>query len=354
MNRLIVADIKSPVTEGICAGHFTSVARNYDDMFHNKIETIVAGGPIYYQYFSDNVLALPYNIKLQGESKIKSICKYFRNAEFLFRNSSNDIIIVQQGSDATFFAACAMLYKRKRNNRLYLIQYSKASLQGFVKRLLYRMARRKMDGIICPNEEVGASFGLPYCIVPDYIYIPSKDEEIIPYEAKQYDICFLGRIVEEKGIIQFLEHFAASPYKMIVAGRPANKDIADRLQSVVANHSNIQLNLSYQSQADYKFYLRNSRFCVLNYTGEYSKRSSGVVLDMIFHDVPVIGLDCTALDFIKQYKLGFVYGDLNSLNLDTIISPTVHRECVTNISNYKRLHADYRKHLFDFLMTNNK
>ena len=134
MNRIIIADIKSPVCEGKSSGHFFSVAQNYYDMFHNEIPTFVAGGPIYNHFFSNNVLPLPYNVELRGESKIKSIYKYFCNAGLLFRNCSNDIVIVQQGGDATFFAACLLIYKRKRNNKLFLIQYSTASLQGFVKR----------------------------------------------------------------------------------------------------------------------------------------------------------------------------------------------------------------------------
>lgn len=353
MNRLIIADIKSPVIKKQTTGHFFSVAKNYRDLFHDNIAICIAGGPIYSKQFQSNLLLLPHNIELTKRNRLSKLFRYLCNAKALFENCKNDTIVVQQGSDATFFAACSLLYHKNAGNKLYLIQYSTAALQSRIKRYLYYFAKSKIDGIICPSDEIGIAYERPYCVVPDYIYVQNDaDTKTIAYETKQYDICFLGRIVEEKGIIEFLERFSDAPYKMIIAGRAATESLANKLIGLTKEHSNITLRLEFLSNEDYLNYLNQSRFCVLNYQGEYSKRSSGVVLDMIFHDVPVIGLDCKALVFIKQYQLGSIYDNLDSLNLKEIITQEKHKEYVRNISHYKQSHSEYQIRLFNFLTEN--
>lgn len=352
MNRLIIADIKSAVVAGGQLGHFFSVASNYYCLFSDKILTKVAGGPIYTTRFGNEILPLPYNQEQLNKKKIRSLWYYFCNARVLFNQCETDVIVVQQGADVTFFVACALFY-RKRKNKLYLIQYSKASLGGYLKRKLYGVVKHKIAGIICPNNEIGEAFSIPYCVVPDYIYIGNGTEtDNIPYESRQYDICLLGHISEEKGVIQFLERFADIPYKILVAGLPANELIADRLIALTKGLKNITVQLDYLSDEIYKKYLRQSRFCVLNYQGEYSRRSSGVVLDMIFNDIPIIGLDCKALDFVKQYKLGYIYSDLNSLDIKSIITPELHKSFVANIMNYKQKHQFFSQKLGSFLGIN--
>lgn len=42
-------------------------------------------------------------------------------------------------------------------------------------------------------------------------------------------------------------------------------------------------------------YLEASKYAILNYSGEYSNRSSGVVFDTLFNGVPVIGKKCQYL-----------------------------------------------------------
>lgn len=349
MRRLVIADIKSPVVGGGLTGHFFAVAKNYCDMFANNCNVAVAGGPIYQKQFKNEIIALPFNVEVR-KSRLANIIKYLFNAKELFCQSEDDTIVVQQGGDTTFFVACALMCRKRKRNKLYLIQYSTAALQGRGKRMLYNLAKKYIDGIICPNAEIGKAFGRPYCVVPDYIYVPNETNcQTVPYEAKQYDICILGRIVEEKGIVEFLERFANAPYKMIIAGRAATESLANRLLELTNTHSNITLRLEFLSAGDYFNYLRQSRFGVLNYKEEYSKRSSGVVLDMLYHDVPIIGLKCKAFDFICDNKLGYIYDDLNTLDLSTIVTPQMHQAYIKSIVQYKLKQTLYIDKLGVFL-----
>ena len=350
MKRLIIADIKSPVFEGKSSGHFFAVAHNYYELFQGSTPTKIAGGPIYSSLFPYAVLPLPENVDIQKDGRLQSVVKYFRNARKLFQACSDDVIVVQQGGDITFFIACTLFYRKAKNNKLFLIQYSTAAISNRVGRLFYKIAKRKLDGIICPNHEVGEMFARPYCVVPDYIFNGNHIQcPPISYDEKIYDICFLGRIVVEKGIDEFLSKFVGAPYRMLVAGRVDNPCLEKKLQDIVKGHDNIQLCLEFLSREDYQKYLYQSRFCVLNYKGEYSRRSSGVVLDMIFNDVPVIGLECKALEFVKQNGLGYIYSNLASLNLAEVITSANYNHYVSQIARYKQSHMVFKHQLGKFL-----
>ena len=182
MNRLIIADIKSPNNRGICTGHFFAVARNYYELFKNRINILVAGGPIYHSQFKDIQMELPYDVCLQEESLWKNKWKYLQNARSLFKQAEEDTIILQQGGVATSFIAIVLFYHCK--SKLYLIQYSLEGLDSPIKRLLYYFAKHKIDGIICPNDMVGKGYRKSYCIVPDYIYIDNPKEKTVPYKDK--------------------------------------------------------------------------------------------------------------------------------------------------------------------------
>lgn len=347
MNRLIIADIKSPNNRGICTGHFFAVARNYYELFKNRINILVAGGPIYHSQFKDIQMELPYDVCLQEESLWKNKWKYLQNARSLFKQAEEDTIILQQGGVATSFIAIVLFYHCK--SKLYLIQYSLEGLDSPIKRLLYYFAKHKIDGIICPNDMVGKGYRKPYCIVPDYIYIDNPKEKTVPYKDKKYDIGFVGRIEEEKGIFDVAKKIICTDYQMIIAGKVRSKEMENKLKAICDKGNNIELHIGYVSDTDYKEFIRNSRFCILNYQGEYSRRSSGVVFDTLFNDVPIIGKRCKALNFIEENTIGYIYDNLDNLDLDKIMTENNYNTYIANIAIYKDKHKEYKEKLSRFL-----
>lgn len=348
MRRLIIADIKSPNFMGKCTGHFFAVAHNYYELFKEIVETLVAGGPVYRQQFDKELLSLPNDVLLCGESKIKNKWKYFQNARTLFHKATGDTIVVQQGGVITSFLAIAMFYHRQ--SKLFLIQYSNEGLRSFIGRILYKLCKNKIDGIICPNDMVGSAFGgVPYCVVPDYIYIGNNDETSLSYEEKKYDVCFVGRIEEEKGVLDVARKIAGTKFRMIIAGKVRDSQLGEKLQAVSSRCSNIELHIGYVTDEEYYGYIRNSRFCILNYQGEYSRRSSGVVLDTIFNNVPIIGKKCKALDFIAQFGCGYIYETLEGLSLEGILTEQNYKRYLTYIALYKQKHVEYAEKLRKFL-----
>lgn len=348
MRRLIIADIKSPNFMGKCTGHFFAVAHNYYELFKENVETLVAGGPVYRQQFDKELLSLPNDVLLCGESKLKNKWKYFQNARTLFHEATGDTIVVQQGGVITSFLAIAMFYHRQSN--LFLIQYSNEGLRSFIGRILYKLCKNKIDGIICPNDMVGSAFGgVPYCVVPDYIYIGNNDETSSSYEEKKYDVCFVGRIEEEKGVLDVARKIAGTKFRMIIAGKVSSEKLERELLGVCSTCSNIELHIGYLSDEKYRSYIRNSRFCILNYQGEYSKRSSGVVLDTIFNNVPIIGCHCKALEFIGENNIGYLYDNLQMVDLADILTKNKYEEYIAKISLYKEKHVFFKEKLCGFL-----
>lgn len=344
--RIYIADILSRTFNGISTGHYFAVARNYQDMFGKDVS--VAGGPVYTKSFNRKyLLELPYNI--EGGGGFKSRLKTFANAIKLFNAAKGDVIVLQQCTTITTFLCIILFYHCK--SKLYLIQYSLEGFRNICGRILYKLAKRKIDGLICPNSMVGDAYGLPYCVVPDYIYTGNTKSDGNCFFEKAYDFCIIGRIAPEKGAVEVAKWFANKRWRVLIAGKPQSEDLAVELRDICSNASNIDLNLGYVSDEQYYTYLHNSKYAILNYSGEYSQRSSGVVYDTLFNGVPVVGKMCAALKFIDDEGLGYIYKDLDDINFDIIMQQSYHERMLENINKYcSSMHRNINK-LKDFLLS---
>lgn len=343
--RIIVADILSNTVNGNQTGHYFAVARNYLDIFGGNCA--VAGGPIYKNSFaSGNLIVLPYNCE-DGEHSINMRLKTFANAKALFKAAKGDVIVLQQCSTITALL-CILLFHR-HTSRLFLIQYNLQGLRNKAGRCLFGLVKRKIDGIVCPNEEVGKAYGIPYCVVPDYIYIGGEKHPLVSYDDKKYDFCVVGRISEEKGVVEVVKSLANTPYKVVIAGRPQTEELGVELRELCRGVSNIELILGFISDEEYRNYLNKSRYALLNYQGEYSNRSSGVVYDTLFSGLPVVGCKCKALQFIENYGMGYLYKSIKEFTPSDILDKTKHAGFQKNIDNYRLKHQEYKVQLGKFL-----
>lgn len=344
MKNIIISDIASYSFQGKSSGHYFAVARNYQEMFGDKV--IVAGGPVYKTGFADDeLLQLPYNA---GGSGIKVRLKTIINAIKLFKKAKGQIIVLQQCSTITTYLSLALFFGRE--SKLFIIQYNLEGLRSKIGKLLFKLAKSKIDGIICPNDMVGRAFqGVPYCVVPDYIYTGTENNVEIPYKDRKYDISIVGRISPEKGIVEVAQKLANTQYSILIAGKPQNNDIASELKSICDNAKNIELHLGVIPDEEYYGYLRNGRYAFLNYSGEYSERSSGVVFDTLFNGVPVIGKRCKSLQFIEDENLGYLYSDIRDCDISGLYISDVHNTYMEKIAIYRVQQQINIEKLRDFL-----
>ena len=110
----------------------------------------------------------------------------------------------------------------------------------------------------------------------------------------------------------------------------------------------------YVSDEDYKRYINESRYCILNYQGEYSNRSSGVVFDIIFSGVPVVGNSCKALHFVKDYEIVHIYDNIDELSAEGLFDEKKYEVFLDRISKYRQLHSEYYKKLSTFVGVKDK
>lgn len=349
MKRLIIADAKSYSYNGKSIGHYFSVAQNYLELYSEVIITKVAGGPLYFSHFNNSeVFALPYN-SISGESQLKNKWKTLMNCKYLFRNSTpQDIIVLQHSGASTTFLGIALFAKKNMNN-IFVIQYDTDSISNPIKKFIYKLAQNKIKGFICPNELIGKSYKRPYCIVTDYIY--NQTERQIKFQSlieKKYDFSIVGSIAPDKGVIEMAEYLSKSKYKTIIAGK-ANEELADKLTSIAQNSSNIELHLGFIDINDYNKYIKESRYCILNYRGVYSNRSSGVALDILFNGIPIIGHKCNALEFIEEENLGFLFNDIKDFNIQSIMDEQIYRKIQKNLLLYLEKQKSYKNTVIKFL-----
>jgi len=342
---MILADIANYNTGGKSVGHYYSVADNYLEIFP---DCKIAGGPVYLSHYKqESLLLLPYDSAPSGQVML-SKWREWLNFRALKKMSGNDTLVFQQAALATAIIYIAL--SRRFKGKVYLIAYDNMSVRSIFKRAFFRLAKKKIDGIICPNDEVGRSFGsLPFCVVPDYIYTGNKTTASLTYQEKKYDFCMIGRIVKEKGIVEAVDHLSKYNCKLLVAGRPDNEDLKNELKKLANGNNNIELHLGYIDDADYKRYMYQSRYAVLNYSGEYSLRSSGVIYDVLFSGLPVIGSKCSALQMVENHNCGILFKNIEDFNPSEILNEKCYDAYRKGIEKYRNSHRGYIEELKTFV-----
>lgn len=347
--RLIIADVKSHSRRGKSFGHYFTLAQNYIDLYGSDYEVKVAGGPVYLTKFSkEQVFELPYD-SLAELPAWKQKWRTLMNCRYLFRHTDkNDIIVMQHSAAATFMIGIA-LFARKINN-IYVISYDTMSIASSFKRFWYRLSKRHIQGFLCSNECVAKAFERPYCIIPDYIFAGEEHRiEDISYADKQYDFAILGTIWPDKGVVEAARHLAGTPYKVIIGGKASSEQIEKDLKEACRGAENIDLRIGFVSENDYKLWIRQSRYCMLNYQGTYSERSSGVVLDVLFSGTPIVGHRCFATQFVEDEGCGYLYDDISQFQPQQVMNVQQYTRYVEGISNYLKKQGLYKRKVLEYL-----
>lgn len=350
MKRLIIADVKSYNNNGKSTGHYFAVAQNYLDLYSDCCDVKVAGGPIFKTHFNEKeLLLLPYDF-IPNRNWLKSKWHVLMNCRYLFKHTGpNDIIVLQHsGASTTLFGI--VIFSNKKNN-INLIQYDTDAVSSLPKRLIFKLAKHKIKSLLCPNHSVADKYGLPGCIVTDYIYPKNEFENRNSYENKKYDIAIVGSICPDKGVIEAAKILAMTNYKTVIAGK-ADKQLADELHEICDKAKNIELHIGFINNEDYYGYIRNTRFCILNYHGVYEDRSSGVVLDILFNGSPIIGHKCKALNFISTSNVGYLFDNIKDVNFHTIINKEEYESYQKGIREYLSTQKNYKQSVVNFLRLN--
>lgn len=345
-NTLFVADIQSICNEkNQCIGHWFAFAQMYQQLFAGISKVVVAGGDVYEPSFgNNNFLLLPFNVN-EGTKHFEILRRFIINAIELFKQAKGQTIVLQYGSPFSTHIAALLAYKKCN---LYLIEYSTDGIRGVVRSFVWSLLKKKVKGIICPNDEIGKSFGVPYCVVPDYIYTGDIQNTSIAFEEKLFDFCIIGRLNEDKGVVETINALKNKECKLLIAGNPDSDSYKSEIQNAIIGAPNITLDLGFLPKEKYDHYIKYSKFAILNYQEEYSNRSSGVVFDMLFAGVPVIGHKCKSLEFIEDMKMGILFDNIELFKPEIAYDERIYNMYINNIIEYRRLHKMYKEKLLSF------
>lgn len=347
MKHIVIADLKSNNNYGICTGHYYALAENYRNVFSDITTVKIAGGPIYKNKFKiDDLELLPFDY-IAGDSRIKNCWRMIRNAACLFSKVNTDDIVIIQDSQP-YMILIALLFTYRNTSNLFQIHYSDEPIKRPLYACLYMFFKRNVKGNLCPNDRIGRAYGVPYCAIPDYLYSSIGNKSSWGFQEKKYDFCLIGRISEDKGVAEAVKTLSNKQCSVLVAGQVQVQEEGLEILKSASRNGNIKTVLKYLSDEEYALCLQKSRYCVLNYNGSYADRSSGVALDTIFRDVPVVGKRCSALQFIEDFHIGYLYDDIEQLNVANLLSEEIYRGYVDSIGVYKERHISYKSKLCEF------
>ena len=346
MRRVIIADAKSFSRNGKSTGHYFTVADNYLEVFYDKCKVIVAGGPLYKERYKE-LIELPYDTTPQSLGLVNK-ARVVMNLFFMFKQlREDDVLVLQSNAVATTFFALSF-YRRK--NPIYMIQYNQMGLDSGVKKWLFSLAKKKINGIICPDTEIGAAYCDNYCVVPDYIMTEKQFAKLNEgWLPKKYDFGMLGIITEDKGVVEAAKQLVQTDYSVLIAGRPANEAIREKLVSICQGKKNISLILDYVSDDDYDRYIREVKYCILNYSDAYSEHSSGVIFDTLYRGTPVIGRRCKFLQVVEENKIGYLCDDISECDFEQLLSEGQVHEYQDNLRKYLKQQVQVGNKLNQFL-----
>lgn len=347
MSRIIIADICSISVTNQSTGHYFAVAQNYLDMFKHSEEVWVAGGPIYNQRFASRLIRLPYNFEV-GDSKWAEKWHELMNCRALCKMvAKNDILIMQSVALVTAFVGMTLFLHKPC--RLFFIQYNTESINSPLKKLLWRFVQSKVRGAICSFPTVAQAYGKPYIIVPDYIYTKEQQVSFPSYAEREYDICMLGHIYRDKGVVEALQYLKGMGLKIVVAGKVGEPDLEPELKDIAQTDTMIDLRMGYLCDDEYHKLMANSKYCMLNYRGRYNEHSSGVVYDALFHGTPILASNTVSTMMVKENGMGIGYDKLNDLDDRLFMDAVFYSECQSRIVQYLQHQRKIASQLYAFI-----
>ena len=311
-------------------------------------KVVVAGGPVYSSYTGNKEL-LKYDVDLREldvtGTKLKAKIKEVLNGIQVLKKHENSVIIFQDYSNTSLFLSICL---QKTKSPVYIIQY-KCEINSGVNALLYKLAKKRIAGVLCTKKEVGEKYDIPYLVTPDYIYTDTKKVEK-ESEEYSYDFGIFGIIRKGKDVVGVAKRFVGIERTLLIAGSIQDEDMRKDLENLAKENKNIVVINRYLSEEEYNHMISATRCMILPYVDEYyNESSSGVVYDALFEKKPVITRNYEIFDFVRAYKVGILYNSLNDVDFSEVMNESEFLICKDNIQSYLSDNQAYAQRLKEFV-----
>ncbi|MCK4762374.1 MAG: hypothetical protein KAW12_09275, partial [Candidatus Aminicenantes bacterium] len=302
--------------------------RNYEAEFNDEKNSI----KFFLKYHSKINISNFFNRAASFWGKISNLMRVFRNVEegILWFINPDFLLYV-------FMCFFPFLVKKKRKIvlTLYMEGFGRSrNLRGRVKDFFFRRAIHKVDLVMKNSEKISVAGREVFChtvvpgfpgacgtaakrltpcprgglFYPDYIYSEDKYKQY-RVEKQDYILC-AGLMNRARDLLTLIDVYRRSgiELKLKMPGYFPDKNLLREALECAAGDKRIEIVDAYLNGADYYREIAGARFSILPYKkSSYFRRTSGLLLESIFLDTPVIApaflLEFTGLPGIAYEKL---------------------------------------------------
>lgn len=308
----------------------------------------------YQKYLSGDFLTVhsnPSADQMNFLKRIRALANQFKTMRIILRHES-DIIVLQAGFLPVILLTIGTIRKKYLiNKKIYLTIYSdQISGPGFkswIKRVLFKLCKKRLAGIITGIDQLGQLYGVPALIIPDYF---GREVKEVPGQTKEfaYDVAMVGIISDEKDVEAVVDIFAGTELKVIIAGRFNSQERYRNLLKRLGKSSNISILNGYLDEDEYLSIIRNSRYIILPYK---SKRlqSSGVYYDSLLQLRPLLVSDAPFFADVEKNGIGYRYSTLPAQMYTFLTDQKKYVALQRNIYSYiTKIQEESKQKILDF------
>ncbi|MFC2155725.1 hypothetical protein ACFLRB_04455 [Acidobacteriota bacterium] len=309
-------------------GHSLKTLKETMELFENsqKVELIVPQN--YEAELSDRKITVPFFLKYYSSINITKFSNRMAGLRGKVRNLFQVFKTGKEGMlwfvhpDFLLFVFL-FVYPFRIKNKIVITMYMEGfnpgnTLKERIKNFFFERTIKRVYLIIKNSSKIKISGKEIFC--PDYLY---KEERYKPFLSKKNDhVLCTGVMNRAKDIVNLVR--AWSGFKNILAlkisGFFPDKDLYKEIKKY-ENHR-IEINDLYLTKNDYYKNIAGAKFTLLSYKkSKYLRRTSGILLESIFLDTPVI-----APHFLLEYTdlPGIGYDRLE--DIESIISSVDEKE----------------------------
>jgi hypothetical protein len=304
MSKIVLIDYVGQSNDrGEPVGHSLKTLKETIELFDNSIKVELIVPQNYEAELSDRKITVPFFLKYYSTINIKK----FHNRVAGLRGKTNNLLKIFKNSkdgilwflhpDFLLFVFL-FFYPFKIKNKIVITMYMEGynpgnTLKEKIKNYFFKRTIKRVDLIIKNSRKIKVSEGEIFC--PDYLY---KAERYKPFlsEKKDHVLC-AGVMNRAKDVVNLVRVWSGFKNNLTlkISGFFPDKDLYKEIKKYENNQ--IEINDRYLTKDDYYRNIAEAKFTVLSYKkSKYLRRTSGILLESIFLDTPVI-----APHFLLEY-----------------------------------------------------
>ncbi len=311
-------------------GHSLPVIQQYYKLLSGVVRVSVSASRAYARHMIVEY-PLPFNTspyQKRGLLSAVGTLKKLLNLMLLPKWSPNRYFFLVNNDINVFLMA--LLWRRRFLSKCFLMQYEDfenchKSWADRIKRSLFLRTVHLFRAIFVSNPQIFERPGLTNkYFLPDFVFLKEKYLPFIEQRKRENYCLVIGTLNKDKDIAGVIRAFRKSTVPLIIAGRFQGTKDEEKLIIQESMGGQIQLKFAPLTTKEYFQLIANALVVLLPYKEKsYHTRTSGVMLEALFLETPVIAPKFGFFERMLQKGIGYTYNNLEEV--PQIISHT--KEC---------------------------